>query len=132
MTRFSDDNKQLIGFIQRYRPDPPPGGSELENRLMEQIAQESQLSVRKSQSWRWIAPTSLVAGLLITWGIVQWRSPSPQIATQSEDLSTFVVNTWMGVVQNPQDTGFESDLLLPEESEPEFTPADYYFEDLER
>lgn len=95
MTRFShdDDNDKVVHFLSQHRPIPPTPSPQLEKELMKRIEQEP-MDSQYSYHWIWILPSAMIAILLMVWGSFRWLSPSPQIANNSQDLETFLVDSW--------------------------------------
>jgi hypothetical protein len=99
MSQFPKDDRELISFIQRYRPLPPPADSTLEKQIYHRVSQESQQ--HKRHQLRWLIPTAFAASLLAIWGGYNLTKPSDyqQFVTQSTTIQTaeledFMVNTW--------------------------------------
>ncbi|MDJ0843543.1 hypothetical protein [Crocosphaera sp.] len=99
MPQFPKDERELISFLQQYRPLPPPADSTLEKQLYVKIAGESQQT--ETHSMRWLIPSIMVSGLLAIWGISNLMKPSEyqQFVQQSQvretaELEKFMINTW--------------------------------------
>lgn len=99
MSQSPRDDRELISFIQRYRPLPPPKNSPLEQQLLTRIIHEPQ--ARRKRRLKWLIPGAIVAALMTIWGGSNWLRPSPyeEFARESTELTTadleaFMVNTW--------------------------------------
>ncbi len=99
MSQFPKDDRELISFLQQYRPSPPPEDSALEKQICLRISQESQH--RKTYQLRWLIPSFITAGLLAVFGISNLMKPSEyeQFVKQSQSIETaeiedFMINTW--------------------------------------
>lgn len=99
MSQFPKDDRELISFMQQYRPLPPPGDSALEKQIYLKISCESQQS--KPHSIRWVMPSMIAASLLGIWGISNIMEPSDyqKFIKQSQVIETaeienFMINTW--------------------------------------
>ena len=99
MSQFPKDDRELISFMQQYRPLPPPGDSRLEKQIYLKISCESQQS--QPPSIRWLVPSLIAASLLGMWGLSNLMKPSDyqQFVQQSQVLKTaeiedFMLNTW--------------------------------------
>ncbi|MGK7940842.1 MAG: hypothetical protein AB4062_11975 [Crocosphaera sp.] len=99
MSQFPKDDRELISFLQQYRPLPPPGDSALEKQIYLKIACESRQS--QLHSIRWLIPSVIVTSLLGIWGLSNVIKPSDyqqffqhsQI-TQTAEVEDFMLNTW--------------------------------------
>ncbi|WP_107667302.1 hypothetical protein [Cyanothece sp. BG0011] len=99
MSQFPKDDRELISFLQQYRPSPPPEDSALEKQIYLRISHESQH--RKMTQFKWVIPSVIVASVLGVWGLVNLMKPSEyeQFVQQSQILETaeienFMINTW--------------------------------------
>ena len=55
MSQFPKDDRELISFLQQYRPLPPPADSDLEKQIYLRVSHESQH--RKYSRLRWLVPS---------------------------------------------------------------------------
>ncbi|MDJ0509609.1 MAG: hypothetical protein QNJ64_10195 [Crocosphaera sp.] len=99
MSQFPKDDRELISFLQQYRPSPPPGDSSLEKQIYLKISRESQKS--KTDSIRWFISGTIVTTLLGIWGLSNIIKPSDyqkfvqqSQVTQTAEIEDFMVNTW--------------------------------------
>lgn len=99
MSQFPKDDRELISFLQEYRPSPPPENSALEKQICLKISQQSQH--RKTYQLRWLIPSFVTTGLLAIWGISNLIKPSEyeQFVQQSQsieiaEIENFMLNTW--------------------------------------
>ena len=103
MSQFPKDDRELISFLQQYRPSPPPGDSTLETQIYLRISHESQH--RKNSQLIWLIPSIITTSLLAIWGVYNLMKPSEyeQFVQQSQNLQTaeiedFMINTWEGTI----------------------------------
>ncbi|MEA5533955.1 hypothetical protein [Crocosphaera sp. XPORK-15E] len=101
MSQFPHDDRELISFLQRYRPLPPPAKATLEKQLFSRIVRESQSCHKKRL--RWLIPSAMAATLLGILGGYHLLQPSPykQFVNDSTELEVaeiedFMVNSWQG------------------------------------
>ncbi len=105
MSEFPKDDKNLTGFLRKYRPDVPPAKLDFEQQLMTEIAKIPQNSPKnKLFSWPhrglWLLPPTIAAGLLIAWnGHRYLLSPQPSPA-ELASLEVFIENNWDGMVND--------------------------------
>ena len=99
MSQFPKDDRELISFLQQYRPLPPPADSDLEKQISLRVSHESQH--RKYGQLRWLVPSIITTGILAIWGAYNLIKPSEyeQFVYQSETMKTaetesFMISTW--------------------------------------
>ena len=99
MSQFPKDDRELISFLQQYRPLPPPADSDLEKQIYLRVSHESQH--RKYSRLRWLVPSIITTSILAIWGAYNLIKPSEyeQFVYQSQtiettDTETFMVSTW--------------------------------------
>ncbi len=110
--RFDDE---LVGFLKTYCPETPPETKPCEELVMRAISQGSAMESAPchcvitpgSNHWRktfpkigvgWLLPGTLITTLLIigSYFFNMNSKPVPQIASETEDLEPFLVNSWYG------------------------------------
>lgn len=109
MTKLSSDEQKLQAFMRQHRPVPPPASPDLEEQLMQAIAFNSNttvnkpinLAIAKSQKpnrvrQRWLIPSTIAAGLLITWSSTRLLIPTSELANAS--LEAFLETNWNDVI----------------------------------
>lgn len=105
MSEFPKDDKNLTGFLRKYRPDIPPAKSDFEQQLMTEIAKISHNSPKHKlfalpHRSLWLLPPTIAAGLLIAWnGHRALLSPQPSQA-ELASLEVFIENNWDGMVND--------------------------------
>ncbi|MEL4894033.1 hypothetical protein [Crocosphaera sp. Alani8] len=99
MSQFPKDDRELISFLQKYRPLPPPADSTLETQICMRVSHESQHRTRRKS--RWIIPSIITTSLLTIWGVYDLTRPSEyeQFVNQSQTVETaeiedFMLKTW--------------------------------------
>ncbi len=99
MSQFPKDDRELISFLQQYRPSPPPENSALEKQIYLRISHESQH--HKTHQLRWLIPSLITASLLAVWGVYNLMKPSEyeQFVQESQTIETaeiedFMINAW--------------------------------------
>ncbi|MGL5034547.1 MAG: hypothetical protein ACRC6M_12185 [Microcystaceae cyanobacterium] len=92
-----EDHTDLIHFLKRYQPAPPPSSQQLEDRVMALVRQ----TPRTPSSLRfWVIPTAIAASVGLWWG-TQPKSFTPSFSQQpnEEVLAAYLVNDWQAVTQ---------------------------------
>ncbi|WP_373479399.1 hypothetical protein [Geminocystis sp.] len=102
----SNEDEELVDFLKTYCPKTPKETKPCEELIMRVIATPLIYSSHKARfrsslrflSWGWLLPSTLITSLLIISAYVfnVNQKSSPQIATKTEDLETFMVNSWYG------------------------------------
>lgn len=99
MSQFPKDDRELISFLQQYRPLPPPADSTLEKKIHLKISSECRQS--QPHSIRWLIPSAMAISFLGIWGVSNVMKPSEyqQFVQQSQVIKTseienFMTNTW--------------------------------------
>jgi hypothetical protein len=102
------DDEELVSFLKTYCPNTPPETKPCEELVMKAIAKhnssiasESNYRPKKHQiiSKSWLLSSTLITTLLVIVGGYFFnlnQKSAPQIATETEDLETFLVNSWYG------------------------------------
>ena len=96
MKKKIHEEQKLVTFLKQYRPVPPGTNNQIEEQLMTIVAQGSRPS--KSSSWLWVVPSAIATGLLLIYGSLIRDNFVLRIAKQTEDLETFMVNSWQGSI----------------------------------
>ena len=96
MKKKIHEEQKLVTFLKQYRPVPPGTNNQIEEQLMTIVAQGSRPS--KSISWLWVVPSAIATGLLLVYGSLIRDNFVLRIAKQTEDLETFMVNSWQGSI----------------------------------
>ena len=99
MSQFPKDDRELISFLQQYRPLPPPADSSLEKKIDLKISRECRQS--QTHSIRWLIPSAMAVSFLGIWGVFNVMKPSEyqqfvqqfQVIKTSE-IENFMTNTW--------------------------------------
>lgn len=104
--QFDDD--ELVSFLKTYCPNTPPETKPCEELVMRAIAKDNSYLISKSNyrqkkhqiiSKSWLLSSTLITTLLVIVGSYFFnlnQKSAPQIATETEDLETFLVNSWHG------------------------------------
>jgi hypothetical protein len=96
------DDEKLVSFLQTYYPNTPPETKPCEELIMKAIAQPEfnhQQKTHQIISKSWLLSGTLITTVLVIIGGYFFNlnpKSSPQIATETEDLETFLVNSWNG------------------------------------
>ena len=93
MRKFPSDDDKLVAFIREYRPMPPPSSVNLEQRLIEMV-NKTPICESPSYKRRWLIPGACMVSVLLLWVGWRWSTPQPQIAATTEELETFLVESW--------------------------------------
>ena len=97
--RSLEDNS-LVSFLQTYSPPPPLEKKPCEELVMRSIAQDKEYSspTKKINQGKLflLLPITLISSLVMVSGHLLKQKLSPQIASELEDMDTFIVNTWQG------------------------------------
>lgn len=99
MNQLPDDEK-LVAFLKQYRPVPPTPRAKVEEQLMELVTREPIPPARYSHQFFWIISSAMAGSLLIAIGGYRWLTPSSQVATNPEELESFMVDGWNSAVGN--------------------------------
>ncbi|MGK7872592.1 MAG: hypothetical protein AB4426_04565 [Xenococcaceae cyanobacterium] len=106
MTKFPNEDEKLVAFLRQHRPVPPPAAANFEEQLMMELVQRQPIpSQGKRYPFLWAVFSAIAAGLLLTWGGYRLLNHSPQIAADTDELETFLVNNWNAAIG---ETSFES------------------------
>jgi hypothetical protein len=109
MTHPPESDRRLVEFLQQHRPEAPPPGSDLKQRLLAQIEsselQQKQFghpasarrSSRWNSAWAWVVPPAVAAACLAIW---VWPRPTITSAELAE-LEDYVTTSWVDVVDAP-------------------------------
>lgn len=125
MKPFPEDDPRLSVFLKQHRPDIPPASPDLEAQIMAAIATTPQQLAtveppllprsRWTRSKRWVVPSAIAAGLLVS--LMSYRSltPAPTLSeAELAELETFIETTWHDpVVEQP--VSYADELLTPSE-----------------
>lgn len=102
------DDEELVSFLKTYCPNTPPETKPCEELVMKAIAKHNFCLVSKSNyrqkkhqiiSKSWLLSSTLITTLLVIVGGYFFnlnQKSASQIATETEDLETFLVNSWDG------------------------------------
>jgi hypothetical protein len=109
MTRLPHDDQPLIQFLKQHRPIPPATTNLVEKQLMQWVAQERRV-LESKPIFKWLITGALATAGLVTWHL--WKSsPTTQhMATQSEELESFVIESWNGANEQLSYTTTETQL----------------------
>lgn len=102
MTKFpEDDDQKLVEFIRKYQPIAPVGDGE--SQLMNLIAKNPLSLKQKSRRLLWILPPILATvGFLLWGGKPQFQlAPSVKLASDANELETFMINSWQDSLDYP-------------------------------
>ena len=116
------DDDRLREFLHEYRPDPPPAGPDLEQRVMEGIEiipQQPQQPVREYllQIRRpWLFSGALAASLLIALGGYRLLTPATPNLAKKANLEAFLVESWDGVMTDSQTAIYSPEAILSAET----------------
>jgi hypothetical protein len=104
MTKFDKDDRNLVNFLQQYRPHPPAKKIDIEKQIEEQIIelieQDNLPDKHKAYQFSWAIPGAILAGLFIGWGSYRYSVTQPQLALNSDELEVFLVSSWQSGVGN--------------------------------
>jgi hypothetical protein len=100
MSQSPHDNRELVDFLKKYRPLPPPVSPTLETQLFATLPRKSRAQRSSSRLWPWLIPGALVLGMTAIWNESRWQEPSLQLATgtNSGELEAFMVSNWQGTI----------------------------------
>ncbi|MBL1209390.1 hypothetical protein [Geminocystis sp. GBBB08] len=104
----SFDDEELVGFLKTYYPNTPPETKSCEEFIFKVIANES--SEPQKTSIKLIQKSLFFSGTLITTLLIIGSyffninlKPATQMASETENLETFLVNSWYGsMAQDPE------------------------------
>ncbi len=104
MTHNNDNDFKLVNFISKHRASVPPSSPDLEDRILQQVAQTTKENVvpfsYPFRGCRWLVPSAIAAGLLA--GVISYRNVMIQQPSAAElrNLEAFMENNWHGSVSN--------------------------------
>jgi hypothetical protein len=110
MTKFPDDDQKLVEFLRKYQPEAPSETNNPETQLMKLIAKQPRPLPgkwwgKKSKRLLWLLPPMLAATGFLFWSNPPLLSPSANIANDTEELDSFLVNSWQDSLdENPDNT----------------------------
>lgn len=107
MSKISDNDDSLVGFLRTHAIAPPPAAPDFEEKLMQSVASIPVPQTSRSRNL-WVLPPAIAASLLIS--LVGYRlfvSPTPKVDTRT--LEAFIEDSWDG---STTETSSESDSLL--------------------
>jgi hypothetical protein len=109
MKKFDKNDRNLVNFLQRHRPNSPATALDLEEQIIELVDREDVLARQKSEWFCWAIPSAIVAGVFIGWGSYRSLIPQTQLSVTSDELEIFLVNSWNnGVANNASDPSLET------------------------
>lgn len=93
------EDRELVDFLQRYQPLPPPPAANLEVRILTALSPQHTPVQNKRSPWSflWMVPSAIALGIVVTWSAGQLLSPSPPSAAELVELETYVEDSWDGV-----------------------------------
>ena len=99
MSKFHPkDDRNLVAFLQQYRPIPPPASASTEAELMELIDREESRNSLKIKPIIAIASSAIIGAIF---SFVGYRSVTPSYT--NAQLESFMVNSWDGTVGQTSD-----------------------------
>ncbi len=126
MTKLPSDDQELQAFLHQHRPVPPPAPPELEEQLMIAITlnntttnKQLNLAIAKTKKPNrvkqfWVIPSSIAAGLLVTWSSLHLLLPATELA--NANLESFLETNWNDVTgdtaANSNNNNLQNDWIL--------------------
>ncbi|MBH8576206.1 hypothetical protein I8752_25085 [Nostocaceae cyanobacterium CENA369] len=96
MTKFSDDDRDLVDFLCQHRPKIPPASPDLSQQILQQV-ENLPIQPLPHRSRLWLVTPVIAAGLiaaLFSWVLVPAKPSEAELAT----LQTFIESNWQGTV----------------------------------
>lgn len=99
-----DPDHNLIRFLKKHQPSPPPASSHCEERLMLLIRQSRPRANPINQFW--LVPTAIAASVFLIWSsqqkafqpvAVNNASPGVNQLNSEVELEAFLVNNWQNL-----------------------------------
>jgi hypothetical protein len=99
-----DPDHNLIRFLKKHQPSPPPASSHCEERLMLLIRQSRPRANPINQFW--LVPTAIAASVFLIWSsqqkafqpvAVNNASPGVNRLNSEAELEAFLVNNWQNL-----------------------------------
>jgi len=109
------DDDRLREFLHEHRPDAPPAGADLEQRVMhgiEIIPQQPEREYILPYRRPWLFSGALAASLLIALGGYRLLTPATPTVAEKATLEAFLVESWDGVMTGSQTTIYSPEALL--------------------
>lgn len=120
MTRLPHDDQPLIQFLKQNRPIPPTTPNLVEKQLMQWVVKERRVSSSKPILVRWLISGAIATAGLVTWQLWKSSPSTQQMATQPEEIESFVIDSWNGTNEQlsyaTTETQLENAWLMLEES----------------
>jgi hypothetical protein len=131
MIHLPSDDQKLQAFLRQHRPVPPPAQPDLEEQFMQLITpkaiafnpntthKQTNLAIAKPKKLNrirqlWLIPSTIAAGLLITWSSSRLLLPTTELA--NANLESFLETNWNDVIgdtaTNPASNNLQNDWIL--------------------
>lgn len=98
MTGKPPDDPELVSFLKRHRPLPPPASTTLEDRIMSATQERHAERVVRPIRW-WATSGAVAAGLVAAIAAYQSSQPAPN-STDVASLEVFMENSWLNSVSD--------------------------------
>lgn len=98
MSQIPQDDDKLVAFLRQHRPVPPTAKTNMETQLME-LVDRSSLSRDRHCPLFWMISGLVTSSLLLVFASYRALNSSPQIANNSAELETFLIEGWNGVLE---------------------------------
>ena len=93
-----DDDRNLVSFLQQYRPIPPPADPGSEDELIQLIEQQESKKTFKFKPLIAVFSTALIGSIF---SLVSYRSFTPNYT--NAQLESFMTNSWDSTVNDTYD-----------------------------
>lgn len=99
MTYKPPDDPELVSFLKRHRPLPPPASTSLEEQIMNATQENPAKRVVRPIRW-WATSGAVAAGLVAAVAAYQASQPAPFSSTDVASLEAFMENSWLNSVSD--------------------------------
>lgn len=124
MTKFSNDDKNLVNFLRQHRPEVPPAATDLEQQILQNVEtlhlhqwgdvcdKTKRLRDRRPTSLPtslerrrplWLVPSAVAASLVAAVVGYQALIPPPPNAAELAKLERFMETNWQGAISTSPD-----------------------------
>jgi hypothetical protein len=99
MTYKPPDDPELVSFLKRHRPLPPPASTSLEEQIMNATQESQAKRVVRPIQW-WATSGAVAAGLVAAVAAYQASQPTSFSNTDVASLEAFMENSWLNSVSD--------------------------------
>jgi hypothetical protein len=99
VTKLPDRERQnFVNFLRDNRPLAPDCQCNLEQKLINSLAQQPKRNHKYGSNLIWTIPGAIATGVLFT--SVSLSLKTPQVTIEASELDRFLVNSWNDTIDN--------------------------------